>query len=131
MALTTPFDKRPRPVWQVPDGISTVWPGPHESHFSIFHKNLIREKLIFFNALIMRYKNKNLITPQEQVIGRVQYEEGNWTEDLRIPAAGSRSFDYAINISPRKRSGEAILRLTLKRDGKENTILWDLPVNVQ
>ena len=80
---------------------------------------------------IIDAKGKKLIKAQEHMIGRTQDKEGNWTEDLRIPAAGSRSFDFLINISPRKRSGDALLSLSLTREGEEDTILWELPVDVQ
>ena len=75
-------------------------------------------------------KGKDLITPQEHVIGRIQNKEEEWGDDLRIPAGGSRHFDFQINISPRKRSGLALLRLSLKRKGQEDTTIWDLPVDV-
>ena len=79
---------------------------------------------------IIDVKGKNLITPQEHIIGRVQSKEGEWGEDLRIQAGQSRHFDFQINISPRKRSGTALLNLTLKRQGQEDTTIWDLPVDV-
>ena len=75
-------------------------------------------------------KGKKLITPQEHMIGRVQNKEEEWTEDLRIPAGESRHYDFQFNISPRKRSGTALLRLSLKREGQEDTTIWDLPVDV-
>ena len=75
-------------------------------------------------------KGKKLITPQEHIIGRIQNKDEEWGEDLRIPAGGSRHFDFQINISSRKRSGSALLRLSLKREGKEDTTIWDLPVDV-
>ena len=80
---------------------------------------------------IIDKKGKDVIKPQEHIIGRTQDKEGNWTEDLRIQAAEKKSFEYAINISTRKRSGAALLKLSLKKSKDDELILWSLPVQIQ
>jgi hypothetical protein len=80
---------------------------------------------------IVDKRGKDVIKPQEHIIGRMQDKEGTWTEDLRIQAAEKRSFDFAINISTRKRSGPALLKLSLEKSSEEELLLWSLPVDVQ
>ena len=76
-------------------------------------------------------KGKDLIPPQEHMIGRGQDKDGNWTEDLRIPTAGSKTFDFTINISTKKKSGAGLLSLSLRKSKEETILLWDLPVVIQ
>ena len=76
-------------------------------------------------------KGKDLITPQQHIIGRIQDKEGNWKEDNRIPTAGSKSYDFTINIPTKKNSGPAMLSLILQKSKEETVLLWDIPVKIQ